>query len=127
MKTHLGEGDPVPDDLTPYWGETASDYGELIRALPQHRCVRWLMEHIIHEGYSKKLFPGTSMYQLLISTPEGGKVDYGRTLRIGYDELKQVVVFSLKMKKIIAWEITCQPSEVIDGHAQSDRGGSSQF
>lgn len=114
MNQHLNEGDPVPDDLTPRWRETNVTYRALTENKPAYRCIRWLMEHILDAGYSKDLFPGTSMYSLLISIPKDGKVDYSRTLRIGYDELTQVADLKLKLNKTVVWETTCQPLEIID-------------
>lgn len=114
MSMHLTEGDQVPLDLTPIWIETNKHYRALTENKPGYRCIRWLIEHILDAGYSQGLFPGTSMYSLLISLPTDGKVDYRNTLRIGYDELTQVAEFKLKLKKAIVWETTCQPSEIID-------------
>ncbi|HRF80862.1 MAG TPA: hypothetical protein PL070_12345 [Flavobacteriales bacterium] len=114
MKQHLIEGDTVLDDLTPIWRETNEAYRASTESKPAYRCIRWLIEHILDAGYSKGLFPGTSMYRLLVSLPVDGKVDYSRTLGIRYDELTQVVGFKLKLNQVIAWETTCQPSEIID-------------
>lgn len=72
------------------------------------------MGHIVASGYSKYLFPGTSMYSLLVSIPIAGRVDYSKTLRIAYDEIAHVVTFNTKQEKTSVWETTCQPSEVID-------------
>lgn len=83
------------------------------------------MEHIINAGYSKGLFPGTSMHSLLISIPSIGKVNYQHTLHIGYDELTEMVKLSMKiwpnkdrstedLKDAVKWSTTCQPSELVD-------------
>ena len=125
MNLHPAEGDTVPNDLTPYWKEVNSAYRLLTEGKLQFRCVRWLLEHIIDSGYSKYLFPGTSMYTLLVSLPTDGKVNYTRTLQVAYDEPTQVVSLELKIwpnphrspediEQAIPWSIICQPSEVID-------------
>jgi hypothetical protein len=114
MNPHLTEGDQVPVDLTPIWLETNTRYRALTVSKPGYRCIRWLIEHILDAGYSKGLFPGTSMYSLLMSLPTDGKVDYSNTLRVGYDELTQVAEFKLKLNKDIVWETTCRPTEIID-------------
>jgi hypothetical protein len=114
MSQHLSEGDSVPTDLTPIWRETNVTYRTLTENKPEYRCIRWLLEHVLDAGYSKGLFPGTSMFSLLISLPRDGKVDYSRSLRIDYDEPTQVFGFKLKVDKTLVWETTCQPSEIID-------------
>lgn len=125
MNQHLSEGDQVPVDLTPIWRERNSTYRDLTENKPAYRCIRWLMEHILDAGYSRGLFPGTSMYSLLISVPMEGKVNYKRTLHIGYDELTQVVKLNMKiwpneqrstedLEDAIKWSTTCQPTELID-------------
>lgn len=114
MKPHHNEGDLFPHDLTPEWRETNAAYRALTENKPAHRCIRWLIEHILDAGYSKGLFPGTSMYNLLISIPTDGKVDYSTTLRIAYDELAQILEFNLQLNKDMVSKTTCQPSEAID-------------
>jgi hypothetical protein len=125
MNPHLNEGDPAPDDLTPIWRETNLTYRAITEHQPAYRCIRWLMEHILDAGYSKGLFPGTSMYSLLISIPLERKVNYRHTLHIGYDELRQEVKLNMKcrpneqrstkdLKEEIKWSTTCQPTELID-------------
>lgn len=114
MNPHLTEGDRVPVDLTPIWIETNTRYRALTENKPAYRCIRWLIEHILDAGYSKGLFPGTSMYSLLISLPTNGKADYSNTLRVAYDELTQVADFKLTLNKALMWETTCQPTEIID-------------
>jgi|GEM_PF-2810755 len=125
MDPHLTEGGIVPRDLTPYWKDVNDRYRSLTESEPAYRCVRWLLEHIIDTGYSKNLFPGTSMYSLLVSLPVDGKVNYTRTLRVAYDEQAQVVSLQLKIwpdpqrsphdiEKGIKWSVNCQPSEVIE-------------
>ena len=125
MNEHLSEGDQAPVDLTPYWKDTIERHKLFTASRPQHRCVRWLMEHILDAGYSKGLFPGTSAYGLLISVPLEGKVNYKHTLHVGYDELAHVVNLNMKIwpteqrspedsKSATKWSTTCQPSELID-------------
>jgi len=114
MNPHLTEGDQIPLDLTPIWVETNTHYRSLTEHTSGYRCIRWVIEHILDAGYSKGLFPGTSMYTLLISLPTKGKVDYSNTLRIAYDELNQVAEYKLRLNKAIVWETSCQPSEIID-------------
>lgn len=114
MNPHLTEGDQAPLDLTPIWTETNMRYRSLTENKSGYRCIRWLIEHIIDAGYSKGLFPGTSLYTLLISLPTDDKVDFSNTLRIAYDELAQVAEFKLKLNKVIVRETACQPSEIID-------------
>lgn len=113
MNPHLTEGDEVPDDLTPIWIETNTRYRALTENKPAYRCIRWLIEHILDVGYSKGLFPGTSMYSLLLSLPKDGKVDFRNSLRVGYDELSQVAEFKLKVNHVLVWETSCQPTEII--------------
>jgi hypothetical protein len=114
MGLHLTEGDHVPVDLGPIWIEMNSCYRALTENDTRYRCIRWVIEHILDTGYSKGLFPGTSMFSLLISLPMNGKVDFRDTLHISYDELNQVAEYKLKQNKAIVWENTCQPSEIID-------------
>ena len=125
MDPHLREGDTVPTDLTSYWKEVNNTYRALTEGKLQFRCIRWLFEHIIDSGYAKHLFPGTSIYNLLVSLPVDGKVSYTRTLQVAYDELEQVVTMQLKVgsnsqetsediEKSIVCSITCQPTEVLD-------------
>ena len=125
MSPHLNEGDQVPIDLTPTWHETNAHYRDLTENKPVYRCIRWLMEHILDVGYSKGLFPGTSMYSLLISIPLDGKVNYKHTLHIRYDELTHVIKLNMKvwlnnerstedLAEAIKWSTVCQPTELID-------------
>lgn len=125
MDPHLREGDTVPSDLTSYWKEVNNTYRALTEGKLQFRCIRWLFEHIIDSGYAKHLFPGTSIYNLLVSLPLDGKVNYTRTLLVAYDEPTQVVSMQLKIwsnssgtsediEKASVWSITCQPTEVLD-------------
>jgi len=111
---HLSEGDPIPTDLTNLWVATIERFQQITSGLPQHRCVRWLMEHIVEKKYSQGLLPGTSMYTLLISIPENNKVSYASTLRVSYEELDQLVTMRLEGASRFEWETTCQPSELVD-------------
>jgi len=114
MNPHLHEGDQVPPDLTPYWSEGIESHPVIYSGRPQHRCVRWLMEHIVENGYSKHLVPYVSIASLLISIPDQGLVNYDRTLHVRFDDLDQHVVMKVWFAGSLIWETTCQASETID-------------
>ena len=124
MGLHFCEGEVIPKDLTPYWTEVNDEYRQITDAKLQYRCLRWLLEHIIDSGYSKALFPRTSLFDLLVSLPVDGKVDHARTLHIAYDEIGRLVSMQLKtwpdtdllpeeIEKNSQWSMRCQPAEVI--------------
>jgi hypothetical protein len=114
MSPHLREGDQVPFDLTPYWSEGIDSHSMIYAGRPQHRCVRWLMEHIAQMGYSKNLVPYVSIVALLISIPDQGLVNYDRTFKVCFDDNEQHVVMKFWFAGSLKWETTCQASETID-------------
>ena len=111
MNKHLTQGDPAPDDLTPYW-EQATRHSVIYPFGMEVIWVRSLIRHIMARGYSKHLFPYPSIGGLLISIPKDGMINYERTLKISFDPLRQHVV--LRCQRPAIWEIACPASEVID-------------
>ncbi|MCX2743727.1 hypothetical protein OO013_07620 [Mangrovivirga sp. M17] len=119
----MTEGDNISTkDLIKTWGEILEFYNHLIdNEGEQLRPIRFLVRHIIDRGYSKYLFGGTSLYNLMISIPTTNQIDYTKTLLIEYEQLSQIVKFKYwicpkenRTKNNIHWEMDCQTTEVND-------------
>lgn len=95
------------------WNSILEFYNSLISNGFKLRPIRFIVRHIIDKGYSKVMHPGTSMYSLLISIPKDGVINYDRTLKISYDNLKQTLNFVYSNKGIKHYE-SCQATEGID-------------
>jgi hypothetical protein len=119
----MKEGESVTtDDLVNEWKGTLSTYDLMIDNGIKLRPIRFIIRHVIEKGYDRFLFPGTSLYSLLISIPTDKKVNYSRTLKIGYDQLTEELKFQfidrttqdrqdLNSKGKVLWEETCQATE----------------
>jgi hypothetical protein len=121
----MSEGQIVnKDDLILEWDRALNFYDDLIENNHKLRPIRFIIRHIIEKGYNKALFPGTSLYSLLISIPQDNKVNYNNTLQIQYDELRELLKFRFTDKtglgrqpqdgkESLRWEETCQLTEGI--------------
>ena len=122
----MTEGDSITSsDLEQEWQKTLEFFGGLIEDGHKLRPIRILVKHIIEQNYSQKCYPGTSLYNLLISLPAGFKIDFTRTLNINYDQIKQKVKFDYRdfrglkrdvknSEKALKWTTTCEATEVND-------------
>ncbi|MCF8278572.1 MAG: hypothetical protein K9J17_17725 [Flavobacteriales bacterium] len=103
------------EQLNDKWLQTLTMFDKLIDEQGMKlRPLRFLIRHIVEQGYSKSLYVGTSLYNLLISLPSDGRIDYSKTLRIEYDQLTQKVKFSYKDNSVDNWNEECQATEAID-------------
>src|SRR5258706_1019303 len=124
----MKEGESITSDqLKKEWANVLSTFDLFIDGGHKLRPIRFIVRHIIEQGYDKVLFPGTSLYSLLISIPIDNKVNYNMTLQIKFDELTEELKFkfsdwtgmdrhstdrhSTDLKKQIKWEETCQATE----------------
>ena len=115
MLKHLTQGDPAPDDLTPYWNDAIEHHHVIYPWGDKVRWVRSLMEHIVAKGYSKRLYPYASIGGLLVSFPRNGLINYDPTLRVFYDDLQQQPMLRSRPGH---WEKACQAPDVIDTFEQ---------
>ena len=104
------------------WRETLSRYDVMIENGIRLRPIRFIIRHIIDNGYDRYLFPGSSLYSLLISIPIDEKVSFVKTLVVEFDQLTQELKFKfidetkrnqrdLNSKSKVLWEETCQATE----------------
>jgi hypothetical protein len=98
------------------WISVLSTYDSFINGGHKLRPVRFIVRYIIGKGYDSVLFPGTSMYSLLISIPIDNKVNFNKTLKINFDPLTEKLTFKFIDRTIgrIGWEDTCQATEGSD-------------
>lgn len=119
----MKEGEIVSEEsLRKEWLDVLSRFELLINGGHKLRPIRFIIRHIIDKGYDKVLFPGTSMYSLLISLPVDSKVNYDKTLKIEYNSLDETLKFrysdwigtdrrNADLRKRVQWEETCQATE----------------
>jgi hypothetical protein len=119
----MTEGDPVTkENLKQEWQDILSTFDILINAGHSLRPIRFIIRHIIEKGYDSIFFPGSSLYSLLISIPTENRIDFSKTLRIEFDEMKQILKFEFKdrtgvprdswgSKEWRKWKETCQATE----------------
>jgi|JI9StandDraft_1071089.scaffolds.fasta_scaffold409041_2 hypothetical protein len=113
----MNEGDIITSDqLRNEWTNTLSTYDLFINGGHKLRPVRFIVRYIIEKGYDRVLFPGTSMYSLLISIPIDNKVNFNKTLKINFDHLTETLKFKFidRTTGQIGWEETCQATEGSD-------------
>jgi hypothetical protein len=112
------------DNLIKEWEEILKFYDGLIENNFKLRPIRFIVRHIIEKGYNQVLFPGTSLYSLLISVPRDKRVNYDRTLQVKVDELRNILKFTFtdrtgldrstaQRHQYLKWEETCQLTEGI--------------
>lgn len=124
---HLNEGDELTTNiLKEKWLETLTFYDEMIEEGQQVRPIRNLVNYIIDLHYNQYLFPGTSLFNLLISLPINNKVSYTRTLKVEVEQEGNIVKFdyhdwtglihdkSEDFDKSLKWSKTCQLTETCD-------------
>ena len=111
----MKEGEIVTsDNLREEWKRVLSTYDTLIDNQHKLRPIRFIIRHIIERGYDSMLFPGTSLYSLLISIPSDNKVNFNKTLKITFDEQTETLKFTfsdwtgvdrqtMDAKKLIKW------------------------
>jgi hypothetical protein len=121
----MHEGEIITkDSLITEWDRVLTFYDDLIQNNFKLRPIRFIVKHIVEKGYNKALFPGTSLYSLLISIPRDNRVNYDKTLMIQYDELTELLKFKFIDKtglnrqtadrnQYLKWEETCQATEGI--------------
>lgn len=113
----MKEGELITSDQLRYeWANVLSRFDLFINGGHKLRPVRFIVRHIIDKGYDRVLFPGTSMYSLLISILVNDKVNFNKTLKIEFDQLTENLKFTFKVNgnTQINWEETCQATEGID-------------
>ena len=124
---HLTQGDELTStDLKEKWAETLTFYDQMIDGGHQLRPIRFLVRHIIDKGYDNYYFPGTSLFNLLVSIPIDNKVAYTKTLKVEVDQLRNIVKFDYRdwtglsrdnkadFEKSLKWSNTCQLTESCD-------------
>jgi hypothetical protein len=123
----MTEGDNITSaELTRKWVDTLAFFDTLVDNGHKLRPIRFLIRHIIDKGYDTKLFPGNSLYDLLISIPTDNKINYDKSLHVSCDQLHNTVVFkyrdttglnkndSASLAKAFSWTDTCQHTEAND-------------
>ncbi len=120
---NMKEGEIVTSDqMRNEWTNVLSTYDLFVNGGHKLRPIRFIIRYVIEKGYDKVLFPGTSMYSLLIYLPLDNRVNYNKTLRIEFDHLTENLRFRFSdwtgidrqnsnFKKQIKWEETCQSTE----------------
>lgn len=114
---NMKEGELITSDqLRNEWANVLLTYDLFINGGHKLRPVRFIVRHIIDRGYDRVLYPGTSMYSLLISIPVNDKLNFNKTLKIEFDQLTENLKFTFKekAKTQINWEETCQATEGCD-------------
>lgn len=124
---HLTKGDLLTStDLKGKWIETLSFYDQMIDGGHHLKPIRILVRYIIDKGYDSFYFPGTSLFNLLISIPIDKKVNYTKTLKVEVDQLRNIVKFDYRdwtglsrenktdIEKSLIWSDTCQLTETCD-------------
>lgn len=124
---HLTQGDLLTSiEIKGKWVETLSFYDQMIDGGHQLRPIRFLIRHIIDKGYDSYYFPGTSLFNLLISIPIDNKVNFTKTLKVEVDQLRNIVKFDYRdwtglsrdnktdIEKSLIWSGTCQLTETCD-------------
>jgi hypothetical protein len=124
---HLTQGDELKSsDLKEKWVETLTFYDQMIDGGHQLRPIRFLVRHIIDKGYDNYYFPGTSLFNLLISIPIDNKVSYTKTLKVEVDQLRNIVKFDYRdwtglsqdntadLEKSLKWSDRSQLTESCD-------------
>ncbi len=124
---HFTQGDEITSkDLKEKWAETLSHYDQTINNRHHLRPIRFLVRHIIEKGYDDYYFPGTSLFNLLVSIPIDNKVNYSKTLMVEVDHLRNIVKFKYRdwtglsrdnkvdFEKSLKWSDTCQLTESCD-------------
>lgn len=114
---NMKEGELVTSDqLRNEWNSVLSTYDLFIDGGHKLRPVRFIIRHIIEKGYDRVLFPGTSMYSLLVSIPVDNKVNFNKTLKIEFDHLTEELRFKYidRTNGQTKWEETCQATEGSD-------------
>jgi hypothetical protein len=123
---HFYPGDVITRaDLQAQWLQTLSFYDEQIENGRPLRPIRFLIRHMIQRGYDEHYFPGTSLWNLLISITENNRVSYDKTIRIEVDYLRHNIKFlytdysgldrnKVDFKKALKWSEVCQLTEICD-------------
>ncbi len=127
ISRHLTQGDDLAaTDLKEKWKETLTFYDQMIDGGHRLRPIRFLVRYIIDKGYDNYYFPGTSLFNLLVSIPIYNKVAYTKTLKVELDQLRNIVKFDYQdwtglsrdnkadFEKSLKWSDTCQLSECCD-------------
>jgi hypothetical protein len=118
----MKEGDKITtEELIENWNTILKFYDSLIDQGLKLRPIRFLVRHIIEQGYSNVIYGGTSLYNLLISLPTGNQIDYTKTVQVKYDQLTQTAEFNYhdkprneRTKENRGWTMECQATELID-------------
>lgn len=118
----MKEGDKITNEnLIENWNRILKFYDSLIDQKFKLRPIRFLVRYIIEQGYSKEIYGGTSLYNLLLSLPTDKKIDYTKTLQVGYDQQTQTIKLNYhnkpgneRTKENRAWTIECQATEIVD-------------
>lgn len=117
-------GEPLPSDMDKVWQEAIA----LFRSIAEHdlsarRCIRWVAEHLVKQGYTSELIPWPSMSSLKVALPEHGRLSNVKRVHIQYDDWNKSMVFEYSdytgldkddRKGALKWTLTCQPSEGAD-------------
>jgi hypothetical protein len=119
----MKEGEIITKDiLTKERERVLSTFDMMINNGIKLRPIRFIIRHIIDRGYNEVLFPGTSLYSLLVSIPTDNKINFNKTLRIEYKQQTETLTFKFTdwtdvdrqntdLKAKILWEDTCQATE----------------
>ncbi len=118
----MNEGATITkDQLTENWNRIFGFYESLVKQGSSLKPIKHLVQHIIKQGHSTKLYGGTSLYSLLISIPVDGRINYTKTLHVSYEQMIQVVTFTyhnkprnLRTEENRDWSVECQATEAID-------------
>lgn len=122
----MEEGHKVSEiELMKKWQEILSFYDVLIENGHRLRPIRFLVRHIIDNGYWVSIFPGTSFYNLLISLTAKNTIDFTKTLKIEIDDLHGKVNFKYRdftgkernvenLQSTLKWFDTCELTEIND-------------
>ena len=104
------------------WTIISGRFKLLIEGKRATEKVMELIEYIENSKYSTELYPGSSLGRLLISKPEGGKLNYQRTLSIDTSPFRKRILLEYsdwdtvqdRSENPVLWRVECEPENLID-------------
>lgn len=118
----MNEDDKITtEELIGNWNRILKFYDNLIDQGFKLRPIRFLVRHIIEQEYSRAIYGGTSLYNLILSLPTDNEIDYTKTLQVEFDKPTQTVRFNYhdkprneRTKENRDWSTECQATEIVD-------------
>lgn len=113
----------TPAMLRYRWQLTLDKYKDFLENNCKPEALVELVEYILTQDYADKLYPGTSIGNLLISKPIDGNLNFQKTLKISdrhYDNKLELRYSDLDLidnrddyKNAILWKVDCYEYQLI--------------